>query len=65
MMRSGDSAVKQVLVLTHNLYFHKEITFNKKRSGGDAMNDETFWVVRKSAHRSELVASPENPIRSS
>lgn len=64
-MRSGISAVKQVFVLTHNIYFHKEITFHKKRSGGDAMNDETFWVVRKSTDRSELVASAENPIRSS
>lgn len=64
-MRSGTSAVKQVFVLTHNIYFHKEITFNKKRSGADAMNDETFWVVRKSTSRSDLIASAENPIRSS
>lgn len=64
-MRAGNSAIKQVFVLTHNIYFHKEITFHKKRSGSDAMHDETFWIVRKSASRSEIVRSPENPIKSS
>ncbi|NHK28907.1 AAA family ATPase [Parvularcula flava] len=64
-MREGNSAIKQVFVLTHNIYFHKEITFNKKRSGADAFQDETFWIIRKSADRSELLASEENPIRSS
>jgi wobble nucleotide-excising tRNase len=64
-MREGNSAIKQIFVLTHNIYFHKEITFNRKRSGADALHDETFWIIRKSADRSELVSSAENPIRSS
>ena len=63
-MREGDGTIKQVFVLTHNIYFHKEITFNKKRNGGAALHDETFWVIRKSANRSELVQFDENPIRS-
>lgn len=64
-MRGGGSAIKQVFVLTHNIYFHKEITFHKRRSGADAMGDETFWIIRKSVDRSELVRCPENPIKSS
>ncbi|MCM2561745.1 AAA family ATPase [Lutimaribacter sp. EGI FJ00015] len=64
-MRDGAGAIKQVFVLTHNIYFHKEITFHKRRSGADAMNDETFWIIRKSTSRSELIRSPENPIKSS
>lgn len=64
-MRDGVGTIKQVFVLTHNIYFHKEITFNKRRSGADAMSDETFWIIRKSTSRSELVRSPENPIKSS
>lgn len=64
-MRAESSTIKQVFVMTHNIYFHKEITFNKKRSGADALHDETFWIIRKSADRSELVSSAENPIRSS
>jgi len=64
-MREGNSAIKQVFVLTHNIYFHKEITFNKHRSGAGAFHDETFWIIRKSADRSELLPFAENPIRSS
>lgn len=64
-MREGAGNIKQVFVLTHNIYFHKEITFNKKRSGGDPLQDETFWVVRKFTDRSELVLCSENPIKSS
>ena len=64
-MREGNSTIKQVFVLTHNIYFHKEITFNKKRSGADAFHDETFWIIRKSTDCSKLVPSDENPIRSS
>jgi len=64
-MRKGRSTIKQVFVLTHNIYFHKEITFNQDRNGGKALSDETFWVIRKSTDRSEIVGFAENPIRSS
>lgn len=64
-MREGSSAIKQVFVLTHNIYFHKEITFNKGRNGGRAFSYETFWVIRKSSDHSELVSFAENPIKSS
>lgn len=64
-MRAGNGPIKQVFVLTHNIYFHKEITFHKNRSGADPFNDETFWIIRKSSDRSELVKAGENPIRSS
>ncbi len=64
-MRTGTSPIKQVFVLTHNIYFHKEVTFDKKRSAAAARSDETFWVVRKTSQRSELMTFTENPIKSS
>ncbi|KAJ31749.1 AAA family ATPase [Sulfitobacter pontiacus] len=65
-MRSGTSPIKQVFMLTHNVYFHKEVTFDKNRDGlGTALKDETFWVVRKTSQRSELLQSKDNPIKSS
>ncbi|AKO96673.1 hypothetical protein MALG_01489 [Marinovum algicola DG 898] len=64
-MLDGSSPIKQVFVLTHNIYFHKEVTFDKKRSAAAARSFETFWVVRKSSDRSELVGFGENPIKSS
>ena len=64
-MRTGANAIRQVFVLTHNIYFHKEVTFDTKRSADTARRDETFWVVRKISQRSELMQFTENPIKSS
>lgn len=64
-MRSGSSAVKQVFVLTHNIYFHKEVTLEKNVKKTNASKEKTFWVVRKTSERSELCSFDENPIKSS
>ena len=63
-VREGTGYIKQVFVLTHNVYFHKEITFNPKRSNG-AMNEETFWVIRKPGLISKLDRHLSNPIKTS
>ena len=56
--------IKQVFVLTHNVYFHKEISFHKDRSQGNAMSDESFWIVKKQQQNSVIERCDENPIRS-
>ncbi|MDT8429191.1 MAG: AAA family ATPase [Pseudomonadales bacterium] len=63
-VRSGAGHIKQVFVLTHNVYFHKEVTFNPKRTG-KAMNEETFWVVRKAHLVSQAEQHDSNPIKTS
>jgi len=63
-VRAGTGHIKQIFVLTHNVYFHKEITFNPKR-GDVAMKEETFWTVRKSGSVSKLEKHDSNPIKSS
>ena len=63
-VRAGTGHIKQVFVLTHNVYFHKEVTFNPKRCDV-AMIEETFWVVRKPGLLSELEKCPSNPIKTS
>lgn len=63
-VRAGAGHIKQVFVLTHNVYFHKEVTFNPKR-GDVAMNEEAFWIVRKPAHVTKIEKYPSNPIKSS
>ncbi len=62
--RSGQSLIKQVFVLTHNVYFHKEVSFNNSRTD-KALKDETFWVVRKPAKHSKLEKHERNPIQTS
>jgi len=62
MARSGNSPIKQVLVLTHNVYFHKEVTFAK----GGGLPQSAFWVCRKKNDVTDLVAyQNSNPVKSS
>ena len=62
--RNGSSLIKQVFVLTHNVYFHKEVSFNNLRAD-TALKDETFWIVRKPAKHSKLEKHDGNPIQTS
>jgi wobble nucleotide-excising tRNase len=63
-VRAETGNVRQVFVLTHNVYFHKEVTYNAKRKDV-AMNEETFWIVRKAGLVSKLDKHPTNPIKTS
>jgi wobble nucleotide-excising tRNase len=57
--------IKQVFVLTHNVYFHKEVSFNKDRPLKGKRKEETFWVVRRPAGESVLETFDHNPIQTS
>lgn len=63
--RSGTGHIKQIFVMTHNVYFHKEITYNQRRDKDNKLKDETFWVVRKKDSHSKLEKSTTNPISTS
>jgi wobble nucleotide-excising tRNase len=63
-VRLGTGHSKQIFVLTHNVYFHKEVTYNPKRKDV-AMNEETFWIVRRPGLISKLDKYPTNPIKTS
>lgn len=60
----GNSSIKQVFVLTHNVYFHKEIAYNQKRKD-KALKEETFWVIRKLDSCSKIDKHDSNPIKTS
>ena len=56
--------VKQIIVLTHNVYFHKEVSFVDGRT---KENSETqYWIIRK-LNRNSFICSygMKNPIQSS
>ncbi|RFB09689.1 hypothetical protein DZB84_23715 [Bacillus sp. HNG] len=63
-VRSNDPNFKQLIILTHNVYFHKEISFNKDH-GSKMLNDETFWILRKTDNTSQITKYEENPIKNS
>ena len=64
-VRNKSGTIKQVFVLTHNVYFHKEISFNPNRPQGGQRTDETFWTVRKVNQVSRIRRHTSNPIKTS
>ena len=61
-VRTGKGTIKQIFVLTHNVYFHKQVTFNAKR-GDEALKEETFWIVRKQGLTSKVEKHNSNPVK--
>ncbi len=60
--RKQSPQIRQVFVLTHNTYFHKEITFHKK---GSKNKYNKFWIIRKTEHGSSVEKCDHNPIKNS
>lgn len=65
LARDKTSHVKQVFVLTHNVYFHKEITFDSNRQADKPRPDESFWIVRRRGNESSFEWCATNPVKSS
>lgn len=63
-VRKSVGNVRQVFVLTHNIYFHKEVSFDRERRG-QAQAFETFWIVRKRENVSSLTRYDYNPVKTS
>ena len=59
--RNKKNGIKQVFILTHNIYFHKEVTFKGSRQG--QWKEETFWIVRNINNKSDIIRHEENPIQ--
>jgi len=63
--KNGREGIKQVFILTHNVYFHKEVSFlgpGKQWSKGEV----AFWVVKKINNISQIVDyGDKNPIQTS
>jgi wobble nucleotide-excising tRNase len=64
-VRGKTHAVKQLFILTHNVHFHREVSFNGDRPQDSAMREESFWVVRKPGGHSLVEPSPRNPVSNS
>jgi wobble nucleotide-excising tRNase len=58
------SSIKQLLLFTHNVYFHKEASFQGGRSNG--CNQTHFWILRKANNITTVQPYEQrNPIESS
>ena len=52
--------IKQIFVLTHNVYFHEQITYK-----GLATNQISFFLVSKTGNVSAIKLCEENPVKNS
>lgn len=59
---NSQNRVKQLFVLTHNVYFHKEVTYDPRGCGIGASH-KRYWTVRKSNGCSSVTPHERNPIR--
>ncbi len=54
--------IKQVIILTHNTYSYKEITYDLKRYH---QGKYSFWIIKKDNNVSKIEKFEENPIKNS
>jgi wobble nucleotide-excising tRNase len=61
---TGNSETKQLFLLTHNIYFHKEVTYDY---GEDKTKKDmvSFWILKRSGDQSSVKRFTRNPVRSS
>lgn len=63
-IKSEIGNIKQLILLTHNVYFHKEVSFIDGRT--KVCNKTNFWILRKNENVTNLQSfGMENPIQSS
>lgn len=63
-IRKDEGNIKQLILLTHNVYFHKEVSFIDGRTPSNG--DTFFWILRKNNNVSEIQPfGMQNPIHSS
>lgn len=55
---NGDTPLKQLLLLTHNTYFYKEVTYGHE----PGKRTVTYWTVRKTNKRSSVTNHDKNPV---
>lgn len=60
----GKNGIKQIFILTHNVYFHKEVTFLGSRREYPTTNT-AYWIIKKIKNVSNIIYYKENPIKTS
>lgn len=63
-VKNGEGNIKQVILLTHNVYFHKEVSYvdSSTRERGDTF----YWILRRNGNLSAIQCyEMKNPIQDS
>jgi wobble nucleotide-excising tRNase len=62
--KDNKNGIKQIFVLTHNVYFHKEVTYIGSRESYPETRT-AFWIIKKMNNKSEIIKHAKNPIKTS
>ncbi|MCI5136489.1 MAG: hypothetical protein D3920_15810, partial [Candidatus Electrothrix sp. AW2] len=63
-IKNNEGSIKQLILLTHNVYFHKEASFVNGRE--EKNNSTNYWILRKAdLHTTIQSFGKENPIQTS
>ncbi|MGI5074690.1 AAA family ATPase [Treponema vincentii] len=62
-MSRPNTNIQQIFVSTHNLYFHKEVTYNRNWPKGMSKCTK-YWITRKTHSYSDIVPYEKNPVKS-
>jgi wobble nucleotide-excising tRNase len=63
-IRNNEGNIKQIIILTHNVYFHKEVSFINGRT--QECSETNYWILRKIDNITNLQDFKlENPIKNS
>ncbi len=63
-LKGGETSVKQLILLSHNVYFHNAITRNFSRKKKKDQNKISYFIISKIEETSNLNEYTENPIQS-
>ena len=64
-VRKNIGGIKQIFVLTHKVYFHKEVTYTSDRGDDAKLGERSYWTVRKGADGTTVERHKTNPIKTS
>jgi len=60
-VRNKAKGLKQIFILSHNVYFFKEVTF--KGNGNSKWKEEAYWIIRKLDNNTSIKEHEQNPIK--
>ena len=60
-VKNKTNGIKQIFILSHNVYFFKEVTF--KGNGNNKWKEEAYWIIRKLDNNTIIQEHDKNPIK--
>jgi wobble nucleotide-excising tRNase len=61
-IKANKGNIRQLILLTHNIYFHKEVSYEGLNRKGEKSH---YWILRKNIKQSTIKFYENNPIQSS